>query len=299
MVDYPLISIIIPTFNREKVIPISLESVLGQTYKNLEIIVVDDCSEDHTRDVISAYGDPRIQYIRHSKNLGGAVARNTGINLAKGEYIAFLDSDDAWVPNKLDIQYSHIKSHSHPQNIVSYTQVFHSLSGISKSTFDEFNPKFYLPKRGKGKSELIGDYIICNHGKTLTSTLMLHQRLAKSTRFRDQLRKHQDWDFCLRLEANGAEFSFLEKPLTIWNGDPSFEHVGRNPNYELSELWLKECRKYLSFQAIARFNLEKILPALMEKRTQKIYIQKILAEGLLLKQIPFRKFLKLSKKAWI
>lgn len=265
MISCPLISVVIPTYNRNKILPISLESVMGQTYENFEVIVVDDNSRDNTEEVVERYKGHRVKYIKHSHNRGGAAARNTGIDAAKGEYIAFLDSDDAWVPRKLELQYSHVQNHLCPKNIVSYTQVFHSLEGISEATFSAFDHRQYLPKRGKRTSESVGDYILCNKGKTLTSTLMLHQQLAKSTRFLDKLRKHQDWEFCLRLEARGAIFSFLHQPLTIWNGDSSFEHVGRNPNYELSELWLRECRQYLSPHAIASFNMQKILPSVIKK----------------------------------
>ena len=266
----PLISAVIPTFNRADIIPISLKSAIEQTYENLEIIVIDDCSEDETKRVVEEYKDSRIRYIRHDHNLGGAAARNSGIDAARGDYIAFLDSDDAWVPNKMALQYSLIRSHPEPTNTVSYTQVYHSLEGISSDTFNEFDSSQYLPKRGKHCAETIGDYIICHKGKTLTSTLMLHQSLAQSVRFRDKLRKHQDWDFCLRLEAAGANFIFLDQPLTIWNGDSRFEHVGRNPNYELSELWLTECRQYLSGHAAVKFSLEKILPEANKKKDKKV-----------------------------
>lgn len=299
MANLPLITVVIPTCNRERILPISLESVLRQTYDNLQIIVIDDDSKDNTEAVVEGYQQPNIQYVRHDSNRGGAAARNTGIDLAKGEYIAFIDSDDAWVPDKLARQYAHIQSYPSPKNVVSYTQVFHSAAGISKETFEQFDPKFYLPQRGKEKSETLGDYLFCNQGKTLTSTLMLGQKLAKSTRFRDQLKKHQDWDFCLRLEAQGVEFVFLHEPLTIWNGDSSFEHVGRNPDYELSELWLKECRQYLSSEAATQFNLERILPYLTAKKIRKPYSQKLLIEGCLAGQLSLKQFLRRSKGVWV
>lgn len=297
--DNSLISVVIPTFNREKILPISLESALVQSYQNIEIIIVDDHSNDDTEAVVKQYQDDRIHFIRLSKNSGGAVARNVGIDAAKGEYIAFLDSDDAWAPNKLERQFTHIQNHTNPKNVVSYTQVFHSLTGISKESLNEFNPKGYFPKRGKRKAETVGDYILCNRGKTLTSTLMMYQKLAKSTRFRNKFRKHQDWDFCLRLEKNGAEFSFINEPLTIWNGDPSFDHVGRNPNYELSEYWLSECSQYLSERAISQFRLDKILPSLIAKRIRKPHSQKILMQGFLARQISLKQFLTQTKEVWI
>ncbi len=100
----PKVSVVIPTYNRVCTVVRAIESVLTQTYQNLEIIVVDDGSTDNTREVIERLHDPRVRYIRHGENRGGSLARNTGIEAATGEYIAFLDSDDEWLPEKLERQ---------------------------------------------------------------------------------------------------------------------------------------------------------------------------------------------------
>ena len=99
-----MISVIIPTYNREGKIIKALESVRNQKFQDIEIIVVDDGSTDSTCEVVSSIKDSRIRYIKHEKNKGGCAARNTGIVNAKGEYIAFQDSDDVWYPNKLEIE---------------------------------------------------------------------------------------------------------------------------------------------------------------------------------------------------
>ncbi|MEB3280997.1 MAG: glycosyltransferase family A protein [Lyngbya sp.] len=296
--DLPLLSAVIPTYNRARLICTSLTSVINQSYKNLEIIVVDDGSTDNTKEVVESINDPRINYIHCSSNQGGATARNIGIDAAKGEYIAFLDSDDAWVPKKLEIQLNEILKHPHPEVIVSYTQVFHSLSGISEKTYNNFDEKFIIPKQGKSDTETVSDYLFCKKGKTLTSTLMLKRSLASTTRFRDGLRKHQDWDFCIRLEAKGALFSFIQQPLTIWNGDPSYDHVGRISNYHLSESWFRECRSHISSKAATAFLFNKILPPLMKSQQRKPYAQKILINAHLQKFISFQDFVRLSRKIW-
>ncbi|MCW4005058.1 MAG: glycosyltransferase family 2 protein [Candidatus Bathyarchaeota archaeon] len=102
----PLISVVIPTYNRAHVLPRAINSVLSQSYPNFELIVVDDCSTDSTKAVIDSFDDERLRYIRHEKNQGAVCARNTGIKAAKGEYIAFQDSDDEWLPEKLRVQVS-------------------------------------------------------------------------------------------------------------------------------------------------------------------------------------------------
>src|SRR5690242_3347165 len=96
-----MVSVVIPAYNRASVIPQALQSVFDQGFDDLEIIVVDDASRDNIETVIGRINDPRLVYIRHDRNKGGAAARNTAIARARGEYIAFLDSDDRWLPQKL------------------------------------------------------------------------------------------------------------------------------------------------------------------------------------------------------
>jgi glycosyltransferase involved in cell wall biosynthesis len=108
----PLVSIVIPTYNRANLISESIQSVLSQTYENWELIIVDDGSADNTAEVIREYNNPRIRYLKidHSGILGKV--RNCGIKMAKGEYIAFLDSDDLWRSDKLALQLQLFKAHN-------------------------------------------------------------------------------------------------------------------------------------------------------------------------------------------
>jgi glycosyltransferase involved in cell wall biosynthesis len=99
----PLVSVIIPVYNREKFINASIESVLNQTYKNIELIVIDDGSSDNTINILNGINDSRLR-IYSQPNRGRSVARNFALNLAKGKYIAFLDSDDIYLPQKIQLQ---------------------------------------------------------------------------------------------------------------------------------------------------------------------------------------------------
>ena len=101
--ENPLISVIIPTYNREHFLKDAIESVLSQTYNNLELIIVDDGSVDNTQQLVQKFTDKRINYIRQ-EHKGASTARNRGIQEVKGEYIAFLDSDDIWLPKKIEKQ---------------------------------------------------------------------------------------------------------------------------------------------------------------------------------------------------
>lgn len=104
MTDYGLVSIITPTYNCGRFIAETIESVLAQTYMHWEMIIIDDCSTDNTRETVAQYNDRRIKYHCLESNSGAAVARNTALRMAKGRWIAFLDSDDLWKPEKLEHQ---------------------------------------------------------------------------------------------------------------------------------------------------------------------------------------------------
>jgi teichuronic acid biosynthesis glycosyltransferase TuaG len=105
-----LVSIVTPVFNAERYIEQTILSVLGQSYQNWELLLIDDCSRDHSAEIIKNYTekDPRIKYHRLKENSGAAVARNAAINFAKGEYLAFLDSDDLWMTDKLKRQLAYM-----------------------------------------------------------------------------------------------------------------------------------------------------------------------------------------------
>lgn len=98
------VTVVVPAYNRAGFILRTLESVRNQTYRDLEILVVDDASTDDTEGVVAGIPDERVRYVRHQENKGPSAARNTGICRATGEFVAFLDSDDEWVPDKLEMQ---------------------------------------------------------------------------------------------------------------------------------------------------------------------------------------------------
>lgn len=99
-----LVSIVMPSWNTGKFIAESIQSVINQTYTNWELLIVDDCSSDNTVEVVSSFDDPRIKFFQNEKNCGAALSRNKALREAQGEWIAFLDSDDLWTPEKLEHQ---------------------------------------------------------------------------------------------------------------------------------------------------------------------------------------------------
>lgn len=120
-----LVSVIMPTYNCGKFIASSIESVLSQTYKDWELIIVDDCSSDNTKEVVETYmaNDSRIKYFPLEKNSGAAVARTNAMKLAEGGYMAFLDSDDIWMPDKLEKQIAWMQENDYAFSCTAYEQI--------------------------------------------------------------------------------------------------------------------------------------------------------------------------------
>ena len=118
-----LVSIIMPTYNCGRFIAESIRSVLAQTYTNWELIIVDDCSTDKTEDVVAYFDDPRIHYLKNEQNEGAALTRNRALREAKGRYIAFLDSDDLWLPTKLERQIAFLERNSYAFTYHEYTEI--------------------------------------------------------------------------------------------------------------------------------------------------------------------------------
>lgn len=115
----PMVSVIMPAYNAEKTIFTAVQSVLNQTYRNFELIVVDDLSSDNTEQIIRQFDDSRIVYIKNNENKGASFSRNRGVSLATGKWIAFLDSDDYWRSDKLKKQMDFHKKNK--EAILSYT----------------------------------------------------------------------------------------------------------------------------------------------------------------------------------
>ena len=125
MDDLGLVSIITPTYNCAQYIGETIDTVISQTYINWEMIIVDDCSSDDTDKIVSKYQkrDSRIKYYRLANNSGAAVARTVAMRLASGKYIAFLDSDDLWMPNKLFVQLDFMIKNGYAFTCTSYEQI--------------------------------------------------------------------------------------------------------------------------------------------------------------------------------
>ena len=118
-----LVSIIMPSYNTARFISETIQSVLSQSYTNWELLIVDDCSTDNTDEVVREFlVDTRIHYMKNEKNSGAAVSRNKALREAKGKWIAFLDSDDLWEPDKLQKQIAYMEKHDYHFSYTNYIE---------------------------------------------------------------------------------------------------------------------------------------------------------------------------------
>lgn len=198
----PKVSVIIPTYNRAIQVVKAIRSVLDQTYSDLEVIVVDDCSSDNTEEVVKGLNDKRIIYLRHDINKGGAAARNTGIKAAKGKYIAFQDDDDEWLPEKLEKQIGVFETASYKVGVV-YTGFWRV----------ENNERIYVPYHWVTQNEgdiyrelLKGNYI------GTPAVAVRRECFDKTGMFDESLPRFQDWELWIRI-SKYFHFKYINEPL--------------------------------------------------------------------------------------
>lgn len=184
----PTVSVIIPTYNRAHLIGRAIQSVLSQTFQDFEIIVVDDGSEDNTKEVVRGFADGHVRYFRHNENRGGSAARNTGIRASRGEYIAFLDSDDEWNPRKLERQLRVLRAASS-----TVVLVFAGLRNVNSQGRELFR---CCPSPGVvvDRSQLFTACFVSN-----SAILTRKTALVEVGGFDDRLSCWQDRDLWLRL----------------------------------------------------------------------------------------------------
>jgi glycosyltransferase involved in cell wall biosynthesis len=227
----PRVSVIVPTYNRGDVLARAIESVLRQELRDLELIVVDDCSTDDTESIVESYDDPRVRYFRHETNRGGSAARNTGIEHATGEYVAFLDDDDEYRPKKLTKQVECLDRRSE-ECVAAYCNDVVRREG--ENPFD-YLPSFVLNRwpgadakpRPEGGEELVPKVLAKEFPLGGASTLMVRREVAEELGgFGADFPRHQDWEFLIRLLKAG-EIAYVDEPLVVKHdtGRPSSDKV--------------------------------------------------------------------------
>jgi len=240
----PLVSVIIPNFNRTVELERALKSALSQTYENLEIIVVDDNSlnAEEIHAVVNSFDDLRIKCYFHDVNKGGGASRNTGIENATGDYVAFLDSDDEWMSDKIESQL----------RTLNYTCCDNVLIFCKSKIIYRSTPMF-LPLRGIKHNERMCDYLFVNGGFLQTSSILVSTNLARQIMFNPSLRRHQDYDFLLRVGSTSPKYIYIDKSLVTihWEGNRGYLTKGWRPT--LSENFALEYSEYFSKKAFNNF----------------------------------------------
>lgn len=195
-----MISVVLPTYNRENTIMRAVQSVLDQAFSDLELIIVDDGSTDSTEEIIRSIDDPRIRYIKLDNNAGACVARNTGIDNAKGDYIAFQDSDDQWHLDKLERQIEIMRK-------TGADVSFHKMSTQRLNKEEVVVTPRLSGSKYMSHEEMSSSFLIS------TQNIMAKREVLSEIRFDPKVRKAQDYDWAVRASINHS-FYFIDLILT-------------------------------------------------------------------------------------
>lgn len=199
----PRYSIIIPTYNRADSVSNTLESCFSQTFEDFEIVVVDDGSKDNTIEVLKSIEDPRLKVVCQ-ENAGPAAARNTGMDNASGEFIAFLDSDDVWYPEFLTTANQMLEANAEQ---ILYGQII----------MDRGVGRYWVkPDRVIGADESIYDYLYVDGMFIQTSTIVMPAKLKNKVRWDETVTFGDNDQFAIDLWHTGTPFALLPKPLTLY-----------------------------------------------------------------------------------
>jgi len=244
-----LVSVVIPTRHRPALLRRAIESVLRQTFDQMEIIVVVDGPDEATHDTLSTIADARMRVVALPQSVGGSDARNIGVQNANGEWIAFLDDDDEWMPSKIEKQLALAALAEEPYPVIA-TQL------IAKSPYGDF----IWPRRLPEESEPLCEYLFnrktmfAGEGLLQTSTLLAPRSLMQLVPFTSGLPKHQDIDWYVRVsQFPGTQFHFVPEPLVNLYVEENRVTVSSLSDWRFSLNWLRASRARMSPRAYAGF----------------------------------------------
>lgn len=197
-----LISVVIPAYNREKTIKYCIDSVLAQSYKNFEVIVVDDCSVDGTVDIVNSYNDNRIKLFKLNQNSGAQHCRNVGIKNSLGSWIAFLDSDDEWLPDKLEKQIDVLAKHNYDPYLVIHSDAI---------LVDKLNDETRLFNIAYTNGSDVYKLMLTRPAPMFQAMLVSKLALESIGYLDEEVPSYQEWDTAIRL-SKICSFFQLENP---------------------------------------------------------------------------------------
>jgi len=250
------VSVIIPTYRRPNLVVRAVKSTLAQTFNNIEVIIVVDGPDEDTVRVIKQIDDPRVKLLMLPENVGGSDARNAGVRLATSDWIAFLDDDDEWSPEKLAKQMEVVVRLRNPFPVIFCRFIARTPNG-----------DFVWPRRLPKPSEPISEYLFVRNsffqgeGYLQTSTLLVKKQLLEIVPFRSGLKKHQDWDWILRVaRLDGVSFEVVPEALAFWYLQEPRISISSSAMWRYSLEWLQENRQFVTPRAYACFVATQIVP---------------------------------------
>lgn len=223
----PLFSVVIPVKNRSELLTRALISLRNQTFDNFEVIVVDDHSDEDIAAVAARFTDVRLQLVRQTSDRKGAcAARNFGGSLAQGSYIAYLDSDDIFLPDKLQTIADQIAI-SQPGVIASRLLVYRGDDRMQ-----------LRPSRAPGDDEEISEFYFVHDERIQSSSIVVRRDVALATKWNDALRKVQDPDFFIRARRASGTLLFIDRPLAVLFDDQADARISSSSAEENIRAWL-------------------------------------------------------------
>jgi len=233
----PEVSIIIPTYNRANSLKKTLVSIINQTYKDYEIIIVSNGSTDNTEDIVNQFHDARIKYIFQEGSGSPASPRNTGIKNSKGNYIAFCDDDDLWLPEKLDKQITFLKNN--PEYGLCYTRM------------KRFNDEFEWVNPDDETNDSTNSQQLLYRNRTPLSSIIIRKKILESSEFFDEDKKifgSEDYELLLRLSKKTKFFCLVEYLLLYYSGCGRFSNLTSKNSFKIN-LWYL-CRLFHVYRKI-------------------------------------------------
>lgn len=205
----PTVSVILPTYNRAQLLPRAIGSVLAQSFADFELIVADDCSQEDIRSLVESYRDPRILYVRRERNGGAPAARNTAIAQARGVYLAFQDSDDEWLCDKLQLQIEAIQSEP-PSTAMVFCGMLRNAGG--QVTY--YPARHLVPGAGNYHATVQMNAI------AFTQTWLVRREvLLEAGPFDESLKIWDDWEMLMRLTSR-HKVRYLPQALALSHVSP-------------------------------------------------------------------------------
>ena len=205
----PTISVIIPAYNAEHTILETIQSILKQTFSDFEIIIVNDGSSDRTLDIVRQIGDPRIKCFTY-ENGGNSLARNRGLSHAIGEFISFIDADDLWTPEKLELQLEALQQH--PEASVAYSWTAHFVDDREKSV-SSYRPIFF-------EGNVYDRILVYNFIANGSNILVRRKAIELVGGFESTLKRCADWDLYIKLAAK-CNFVVVPKHQILYRQSPN------------------------------------------------------------------------------